>query len=172
MICIIKNINSFTHNVLQVEVLVHAAELRPPATALSEQPLYAIRDALQVNAHFPVLLTKLLLPDLLQRAAGPNKLPHESVSGNLRKDADDRSASSKRSSASRADAAQEGVGSGHGGCRVLFVSSVNPTAPSSMTSIFSASKALVASFAQVKITLLRESMLCARVLRLVFMLDH
>jgi NAD(P)-dependent dehydrogenase (short-subunit alcohol dehydrogenase family) len=134
-------------------VLVHAAEQRPSSAALSGQSLSAVRDALQANAHFPVLLTRLLLPSMLHRTGAPKLGPREFIFGDFRS----RSKVDSRinSAAKRSDViADEGTAErGHGGCRVLFVSSINPTAPSPMTSIFSASKAMVSTFAQVGVTL-------------------
>jgi short-subunit dehydrogenase len=102
---------------------VHAAQ-RVTAGPVQHESVHSMRDTLQANAYFPALLTRLLLPGMLHRARAG------STSGTQ-------------------DARHGGTTGVRRSCRVLFVSTLCPDRPSPQTSVFSATSALIASFAKV-----------------------
>lgn len=116
----------------QVEVLVHAARRVSSVGTVTSESIEDMRDSMQANAYFPVMLTRLLLPNILQRM----KL------GRLE----------NTSSPSHSSASSTSSGSAGGG-RVLFITSLCPTIPAPRTSVLAASQAFVASFAQVNVPL-------------------
>lgn len=146
---------------------MNAAESRQPSQILAS-PLHRLHHSLHTNVHYTLTLTRLLAPLIAQRVSGVTRGEGEGSAGSV----DSVPCMGSGSSGGNVlrvvsntvgklfgwkDSAHK---SNSGGGRILFVNSLTSPGPVPGDSLFAASKAFFASFAQVRARMLHCRLEC------------